>query len=216
MYIDLTKIGKHHLKYANPDQKEFHSLASYLTAARKIISYFGPKINNALTQEMLASEDAVSNIATQLMLADWRWDAQYKNEKNTKRTKYSYRNQCGKWAVQAYISRRTQRAKKWAKQISLEAAKVTTWHDDNRNPSAHHALEAIEDAEHNKSLINKMLTSGILTKKQEDFIRLHYLESTPIKEIAIKNDISHQAVYLSIDTGLRKLREFAHEHSERP
>jgi hypothetical protein len=216
MYIDLTNIGKYHLKYGNPNQKNFDSVDAYITSARRIISYFGPKSSSALTQEMLASDDAVSNIATQLMLADWRWDEEYKNAAKTKRSKYSYRNQCGKWAVQAYITRRTKRRGKWGKTFSLDGSKVTTWKGDAKGLTSSNELEQVEVQEHNVSYVHKMLDSGILTEKQQKFIKLHYLEGESIKNIALANDISHQAVYLSIDNGLRKLKEFAHEHSERP
>ena len=54
--------------------KKFDSLDSYIQLAKKTISKFAPKFYNGLAAEMLSNEDAISDIATAIMSADWKFE----------------------------------------------------------------------------------------------------------------------------------------------
>src|SRR5574343_213419 len=92
--ITSQKIG-----YADPKDpeisKRFLSMSEYINIAKKILKHFGPKLNLSRKQinMMLNSDDYLSELAHQLMLADWRF------EEGKGKEIYSYRNQCGIWAI---------------------------------------------------------------------------------------------------------------------
>jgi hypothetical protein len=72
--------------------------------AKKIISKFSPSFYSGLRQELLSNEEAISEIAEAIMIADWRWDKDRTGHEGKSKTKYSYRNQCGLWAIKTYVS----------------------------------------------------------------------------------------------------------------
>jgi hypothetical protein len=51
---------------------------------------------------MLKNEEAISDVATALMYADWRFDENRKGKTGLQKTLYSYRNQCAIWAIKKY------------------------------------------------------------------------------------------------------------------
>ena len=53
---------------------EFETLDTYIKLAKKTISKFGPSFYNGLSKEMLQNPDAVSDVATAIMEADWNYD----------------------------------------------------------------------------------------------------------------------------------------------
>ena len=42
--------------------------------AKKIISKFAPGFYSGLRKELLSNEDAIADIASAIMIGDWRWD----------------------------------------------------------------------------------------------------------------------------------------------
>ena len=84
--------------------RTFDALSTYISLAKKTISKFGPKFYNGLSMEMLKNEEAISDIATAIMYADWKWDSNRVGFNGKTKSKYSYRNQCGLWAIKTYLS----------------------------------------------------------------------------------------------------------------
>lgn len=215
MYIDLVGIGNQKNEYVHPDTCHFEANhKTYWTIAKKIISYFAPRYGSGLAKEMLASEDAISNIATQIMLADWRWDKNYKNKKGTVRTLNAYRNQCGDWAIRGYLTRKARhQASPVYAPVSLNSLNedgnevFASSLADESCPAPEESIEQIEEVQENKNAVHKLLTSGVLTDQQESFIRAHYLEQKSKADIARENNISRQAVEYSIGRGILKMRE---------
>lgn len=73
------------------DHNDYMPMNEYLSSARGFITRYG----GAGKEYMLNSDDVISNIATQMMVADWKYD---KNKANG-RSRYSYRNQCALWTI---------------------------------------------------------------------------------------------------------------------
>lgn len=219
-YLDLVSLGKRQIEYPDPEECEFCTQEEYIKSARKIISHFAPRFGDGLAAEMLASEDAVANVVTALAFADWRWNEDYQNTSNTKRDKYSYRNQCGLWAIKGYISRKHKSKNKGF--ASLDRS--SNGGDSDRNSSLYTSIEdesaskelnRLEDEEHSSFISSKLqalLGSGILTEQQRNFIELHYLESKPMTEIAEDNNVSREAVRQVIDRGIGKLQELVQNY----
>ena len=95
-------------------EKRFDSLPTYIALAKKTISKFAPKFYNGLSTEMLKNEEAISDVATSLMYADWRYDSDRSGKTGLKKTLYSYRNQCAIWAIKTYITTRYKKKKNFS------------------------------------------------------------------------------------------------------
>ena len=59
---------------------------------------------------MLSSEEAISDIASAIMCADWKFDPDRFGKTGQKKTLYSYRNQCAIWAIKSYITNKYKKA----------------------------------------------------------------------------------------------------------
>ena len=204
MTVDIVGMGNHLIEY--PDKNEFDSLKEYLTIAKKIIRSFADKLRPGLSIEMLNSEDAVSNIATAIMLADWRWNPNYRSKDGQVRTKHAYRNQCALWAIKGYIGRK-----------SIEP-KLVSLSTDSGNFNSPSKLEDFLPAktptpdfdmieQEQKDKIEEMLQASCLTAQQERYIKLYYLENLTYQEIANESGCSREAVRQTIDRGINNIRK---------
>lgn len=221
--MDIVGIGNQQIDYPDKDERAFHSLYDYISMTKKMIKYFAPRMGPNLCHYMLKDEDVIANIATKIMMGDWRWDEEHNGKESGKpRAKYSYRNQCCYWAIQEYLERlntdrpaiepiekywgskgvhgkgSTNRKKSKNVPYDLEYA-TATWPDKT--------LERQENIEASRGQITKLLNSGYLTPKQSNYIKLHYLEYKSLVEIGQINNISAQSVKNTIEGGIRKLRE---------
>ena len=102
--IDIVSIGNQKVSYCDHQDIKFESLTFYLNLAQKTIAKFSKNMASNLSNEMLKSEDAIANVANCIMMADWRWDKNRTGFNGQSKTRYSYRNQCGLWAIKTYIS----------------------------------------------------------------------------------------------------------------
>ena len=84
--------------------KSYDSLDTYIGLAKKTISKFGSQFYSGLSTEMLKNSDAISDVATAIMYADWRFDPNRPGKSGQKKTLYSYRNQCALWAMKTYVT----------------------------------------------------------------------------------------------------------------
>ena len=91
MLLQLNGIGNQKIQYKDHSTLKFDSLDQYMLLAKKSISKFSNQFYNGLSSKMLKDEDAIASVANAIMMADWRWDENYQNDKGTKKTKYSYR-----------------------------------------------------------------------------------------------------------------------------
>ena len=183
MLLQINGIGNQKIAYKDHSQIEFDSLDSYLLLAKKSISKFANQFYNGLSSKMLKDEDAIASVANAIMMADWRWDENYQNEKGTKKTRYSYRNQCALWAIQTYVTKGQKKNKKFKQVYSLdhilEAEDNTSAHaitKDSSTKTPDNILIENEDKEQLRLLINNLLSLDCLTTRQKDYIRLYYFE----------------------------------------
>lgn len=213
MLLHVDGIGDQKISYKDHSKIEFDTLPTYLLLAKKSISKFANKFYSGLSSKMLKDEDAVSSVANAIMMADWRWDEDYHNEKGTKKTRYSYRNQCALWAIQTYISKNHKRGKKFKKQIS------SLDHIIDEESTAHELIEDIksqqpsqilidkEDNENLKNLIDNLLQIDCLTSRQKDYIKLYYFESYTFEKIGQKYGITREAVRQGLNKAINQIKE---------
>lgn len=214
MLLQINGIGKQKIKYKDHNNIHFDSLDDYLILAKKAISKFG----NNMSTKMLKDEDAISTVANALMMADWRWDENYQNNKGTKKTKYSYRNQCAIWAIQTYISKEYKKHTKFNKVYSLdyvtESENNSAVHSiiqDKKNQTPEEIILEKEKIDNIKKLTDMILSLDCISDRQKDYIKLYYIESQTFETIGKKYGITREAVRQSLNKAIEIIRNEINE-----
>lgn len=215
MLLQLNGIGNQKIKYKDHSTINFDSLSEYVLLAKKSISKFANQFYQGLSTKMLKDEDAISSVANAIMMADWRWDENYKNDKGTKKTKYSYRNQCALWAIQTYITKDHKKDKKFKKKVYsldhiIEDEKESSVHNltqDDKSLSPESILINQENKEELSQLIDSLLSLDCLTTRQKDYIRLYYFESYTFEKIGKKYGITREAVRQGLNKAINMIKE---------
>jgi len=210
--IDIVSVGNRKLNYKDHEDIEFESLDFYLNLAQKAIAKFGKNFSSNLSKEMLKSEDAISNVANCIMMADWRWDKDRKGETGQQKTKYSYRNQCAIWAIKSYVSRKKNNKSKRGIEInnsfdnSEEYSLLDILCVDKKNPLD--ILLKVEHDENLKQYFNTILSSEnkILTPRQCEYIKMYYFDNKTFAEIGQKFSITREAVRQGIKKAIEKIK----------
>lgn len=216
MLIQIHGVGNQKISYKNASNVKFDDLSTYLILAKKAISKFANGIYNGLATKMLKDEDAISSVANAIMMADWRWDENYENTQGTKKTKYSYRNQCALWAIQTYVSKSYKKPKKINKVYSLDhelencdGTSVYDYMADSRTPPPDEDVINSEDKQSIETLINDMLSLDCLSEKQKDYIKLYYFENYTFDKIGKKYGVTREAVRQGLNKALSLIRSYS-------
>jgi RNA polymerase sigma factor (sigma-70 family) len=159
---------------------------------------------------MLKSEEAISEVATALMYADWRFDEARTGKSGQKKTLYSYRNQCAIWAIKTYISNKYKKNKK---HLSLD--------QDNDNDQKFDSIisdikqrspvDILIDQEYQTNLesdIDSLFKNNALSKKQKEQIEMYYFEDKTLSEIGQIYGVSREAIRQNIKRGLDIIKNF--------
>jgi len=184
---------------------KYESLSTYLMLSKKIINKFAPKF---IVKDMLNDEDAIGDIASALINADKNFDPQREGANQQKKTRYSYRNQCGLWAIKTYITKKY----KGKKINSLDYQAINSENNlyasipdiKNKDP-----LEDIIQNEYNTNLIediNSILNSDLLNDKQKNQIKMYYFENKSLAEIGRIYGVTREAVRQNIKRAIASIR----------
>jgi len=189
-------------------EKKFDSLSQYISLAKKTISKFGPQFYNGLSAEMLKNEEAISDVATAIMYADWRFDADRTGKSGQKKTIYSYRNQCAIWAIKTYITQRYKNKKHYSLDMDNDnEQKLDALLPDSKQKSP---LQILIDNESQNNLeqdINSLLNNNnVLSAKQKKQIEMYYFQDKTLSEIGKVFGVSREAVRQNIKRGLEIIR----------
>lgn len=208
----IPSIGKQKIKYKDHSNIKFENMNFYLDLAKKIIAKMAPSFFNGLSKEMLKNEDAISFVASSIMMGDWRWKNEQQKEKQYK-TLYSYRNQCGIWAIKTYVT------KKYKQNNSKKKLNIT--HSINyaeedmclehiiADRSQKDPIDILIEQEKDLNISNDidiLLKISDISDKQREFIRLYYYEDMTLEEIGKIYNITREAVRQSIKSALHKIR----------
>ena len=188
-------------------EKNFEPLSFYINLAKKTISKFASRFYNGLSIEMLKNEDAVSDIATALMYADWRYDENRTGKTGLKKTLYSYRNQCAIWAIQTYVTNKYKTTKVSSLDFEFDDEKfLDSIIEDKKSQSA---LDLLIEEEYKKNLsssIDDLLSNNLLSEKQKEQIQMYYFEEKTLSEIGEVFGVSREAVRQNIKFYGREIR----------
>ena len=217
MTVDIVGIGDHRLEFKDVPADRFESSPEkYTKIAKKLIASEASKYSESLTREMLSSDDIISNIATQIMMADWRWDSGYRSDNDKTRSQKSYRHQCGIWAIYGYIERR----KKVHPNLSLsyiydssdgdEHTLQDYVADDKQKEPATQLIE-LEDSNQAKRDVARLIKKAKLSVNEELVLRLYYMKDESQVDIAEQLGITRQRVHQLLQGATKKLKEASNE-----
>lgn len=191
------------------ETRQFDSLSDYISLAKKTISKFGPKFYNGLSAEMLKNEEAISDVATALMYADWRFDENREGKSGQKKTLYSYRNQCAIWAIKTYVTNKYKKRKDYS--MDYDNDNDQSMNSMIADPKQISPLDAIiheEKAELLSDAIDCLLDNDMLSTKQKQQIRMYYFEDATLSAIGQKFGVSREAIRQNIKRGLELIRSY--------
>lgn len=191
------------------ENRKFDSLSSYISLAKKTISKFGPKFYNGLSTEMLNNEEAISDVATSIMYADWRFDENREGKSGQKKTLYSYRNQCAIWAIKTYITNKYKKRKDYS--IDYDNDNEQSMNDMIADSRQRSPLDVIIEDESQQALtdtIKLMLDNDILSSKQKQQIYMYYFEDQTLSAIGKKFGVSREAVRQNIKRGIDLIKTY--------
>ena len=191
-------------------EKQYDSLSTYISLAKKTISKFGPKFYNGLSLEMLQNEEAISDIATALMYADWRFDENRVGKTGLKKTKYSYRNQCALWAIKTYVTNKYKSRKHLSLDRTLGESSDDNGYDYTISGSQTPDNIIMKEEEETilSDTINSLLASDLLSEKQRQQIKMYYFDNYTLSKIGKHFGVSREAVRQNIKRGLDTIREY--------
>lgn len=184
---------------------EQEGIKDYIEIAKKMISKFTSCYYRSLSNDMLSNEDVISDVACAIMMADWKFDKDRIGKKGGKKDIYSYRNQCGLWAIKTYVTKRYKNSKKLSSYISsLENNKK---HKESDNP-----IDIIikkEDSEIKKNGIREILSSDMLSEKQKKHVYMYYIEKKTLSVIGSEVNLTREAIRQSISKALVKIKKYS-------
>jgi RNA polymerase sigma factor (sigma-70 family) len=180
------------------------SLSDYLVITKKIAYSLAHIFGAKTIHRLMQSEDIVSNLATELMMADWQFDGRGKKE--------GFRKQAIKWRIQHYLNRSKAAYNKKKVSLSHELEFGNILGDilpemASLEPDASESMQYAERMEELKSLMD----SDVITNKQHHFIMEYYIQGKTLQVIANETGATKEAVRISIKNGINKLRELARE-----
>lgn len=189
--------------------KQFDSLDSYISLAKKTISKFAPKFYNGLSKEMLMNEEAISDVATAIMYADWRYDDTRVGKTGMKKTKYSYRNQCAIWAIKTYITNKYKSNTKVQSIFAMKDDEDISF--DIPDLKQQQPVDILLDEEYHTILQNnleELLNNELLSEKQKEQIKMYYYDDMTLSEIGKQFNISREAVRQNIKRGISIIQTY--------
>jgi RNA polymerase sigma factor (sigma-70 family) len=193
---------------------QFDSLSTYVSLAKKTISKFAPKFYNGLAKEMLSNEEAVSDVATAIMYADWRFDPDREGKSGLKKTLYSYRNQCAIWAIKTYVTHKYKSKNKKSLSLDNNLSSIeehVNAYDLLASSSEKDPLEKIIEKEEQQQItqnISKLLDTANISEKQKEQIIMYYFQNLTLSKIGKHFGVSREAVRQSIKRAIDTIKTY--------
>lgn len=186
------------------------SLSTYISLAKKTIAKFGPKFYNGLSTEMLNSEEAISDVATAIMYADWRFDPTRIGKSGQQKTLYSYRNQCAIWAIQTYVTNKYKKRKNLSIDSTIKDDDMSHGESipDHRQQNPVDILIDMEEKEILSNTIDMLLNSSLLSDKQKKQIHMYYFENKTLSQIGKEFNVSREAIRQNIKRGIDLIKAY--------
>ena len=169
---------------------ELKTMNDYLKEARYVIIKWGDF-------NMLKDDDAVADVAHNLMLAEWRYDPTKGASRLTHRINY------GKYAVLDIYKKR----KKESRHKHITVNQGESDREETGIILTDESYERDEEYRLSAELVNKILDNKCINQIQRRYMRERYIYGRTYQEIAIQYRVSRQAVQQSIANALKNLKK---------
>ena len=197
-------------KYTTKNKKFEDSLYDYLLIATKLVQKLCTK---DVCVEILYDEDALSNMAHSLMMADWRWDGKYISKNKRTKTQYSYRSQCIIYEIKKHLRRKqrvySQKFKQSLNYTSVDETQPLYCKIVDRSSLGVNPIEIAIQKEKFETF------KKILTHKEYICVTMYYIDMYTYKEIGQKLDLSQERIRQIVSLeALPKLRRHYEDKNE--
>lgn len=197
--IHLVGVGKINMEVKEKGF-EFGSLQEYISIATSVVKAQCPGIRDGLVGEILSNEDAISDIAYSIMLADCKFDG--------RGTRYGFRSQHAKWAIWRYLEKRT-------KSREIMSLDFNFGDEDDSNSlgdtidSGTKTPEEIAEKKESLRLVDEIINDGItLNHKERVCVKSYYLDNMTLDSIRpLVNVKTRQGVHVILKRAMAKIRE---------
>lgn len=216
--MNISSLGERRINYPPAASQDFLSLNEYVQISKKVISFYCKK-NKELVRHLLSSDDAISSIAENLMMGDWRWKPSYEKKiydkdgnflgiKTLEISRHSYRNKCAVWAIKTYLEQSCNK-----KNQRLDSLDFTYKQDgeadidlydlieDNNSPPVD---QSVDDS--TKRKVSFLLNNSKLSDSQRASIQLYFMEGLTFEQAGAKLGITKQGVQQNVEKALNNMR----------
>lgn len=201
--VDLVNIKNKRLEYPDAINQEFLTLEEYQVLTAKLVKVFAGMLKN----KILKSEDAMSNITHEIMMADWRWDEKHLGTSSGKSfARSSYRIECAKYAIYSVVKRlkKNDGVGYFPTLTTGEAFEELIQDPCYSDPLA--KMCENEATQKDKQLATDFLKSSLLSDKEEACLRLYYYKDKTYREIGETIGVCRERVRQIVEGALTKLR----------
>lgn len=145
------------------------------------------------------------------MYADWKWDSNRTGFGGKTKSKYSYRNQCGLWAIKTYL---TNKYKKKNQHFSLENVDEDQEYNfsntliDTKSPDPALTICEKEEKQSISNLVSELLNSELISSKQREQIYKYYFEDKTLSEIGKEYGVTREAIRQNIQKGIKRIKQY--------
>jgi len=162
----------------------------YLKEARYVIIKWGDF-------NMLKDDDAIADVAHNLMLAEWRYDPTKGASRLTHRINY------GKYAVLDIYKKR----KKESRHKHIPINQTGDSREQEGIILTDESYEREKEYKISAEFVSKVLDNRCINKVQREYLRERYINGKTFQEIADEFSVSRQAVQQSIANALKNLKK---------
>ena len=189
--VDIVGIQTPRKKDLYPQEyknSDFYDLETYLVLARRSILKFASKHASHFTvQQMLNSEDVISNIATSIMMAHWRY--------NGIGSQRAYLILCSIYAISRYMKRKKKSMENPNIPLGIYLDK-DCFFTKNDTPEK----QAILREEY-----SNFVDTDILTDSEKECMIMYYLDYCSGAEIGRRKHITRERVRQILNSATKKL-----------
>jgi RNA polymerase sigma factor (sigma-70 family) len=169
---------------------ELKTMKEYLKEARYVIIKWGDF-------NMLKDDDAIADVAHNLMLAEWRYDPTRGASRLTHRINY------GKYAVLDIYKKR----KKESRHKHITVNQAESDREEAGIILTDKGYEREEEHKISAEFVDNLLNNKCINKTQKGYMRERYINGKTLQEIADEFGVSRQAVQQSIANALKNLKK---------
>lgn len=202
MTVYVTQIKGPRLPLPEHADKGFLTLKEYLQMAQKIVKHVLGKINSKVAKEILRSDDVLSNIATSMMMSDWKYQPGAGTSPET------YRYGGALQVIKTYLKRRSSRRYVYSLDYEISDGDTTTknMYDDIEDNSQLEPADYAITKINNDNLIEILEDGKTLNDKERLCINKYFFNDMTYQAIGDEIGVTRERIRQIIKDGLLKLR----------